>query len=277
FSKLQKNRNVPWQKENIRICLETCHKDLYHMDIGSKSEIFSMLFGATFVVQIVLAVLLIMSVISWGLIFYKLFLLNKVKRGIRNEFKSFNSSKDLASALRLLKRKSDSRLYTIGARAIGEIKALERSNLSSRSKVKVGSDNVRRVLRQVVSSEVNRLAYALSFLATCSNAAPFIGLFGTVWGIMHAFQSISLQKSAALATVAPGIAEALVATAFGLAVAIPASIAYNSFLGVLHSIESELINFAGAFLNRAQRELPWLTVESEQSDTDYRVLRDTMG
>jgi biopolymer transport protein TolQ len=114
-------------------------------------------------------------------------------------------------------------------------------------------------------------------LATCSNSAPFIGLFGTVWGIMNAFQSIGLQQSAALTTVAPGIAEALIATAFGLAVAIPASIAYNSYLGVLHTIESELINFAGAFLNRAQRELPWLTVGNEQGDTDYRELRDTMG
>jgi len=136
---------------------------------------------------------------------------------------------------------------------------LEKSSLPASSKVKVASDNIRRVLRQSVSHEMNSLSYALSFLATCTNSAPFIGLFGTVWGIMNAFHSIGVQKSAALTTVAPGIAEALIATAIGLAVAIPASIAYNSFLGLLNSIEAEMINYAGSFLNRVQRELPWLS------------------
>jgi biopolymer transport protein TolQ len=229
------------------------------MNIGNSTELLSMLAGATLVVKLVLGLLLIMSIISWALIFYKLFLLTKVKNSIRKDFESFANARDLATALRTLKQRSNSRLYVIGARAVSEIRALERSGLPQTGRSKVGADNIRRVLRQVVSSEVSKLAYALSFLATCTNSAPFIGLFGTVWGIMHAFQSIGLQQSAALATVAPGIAEALVATAFGLAVAIPASVAYNSFLGVLNSIETELVNYAGEFLNRAQRELPWLS------------------
>jgi biopolymer transport protein TolQ len=229
------------------------------MSIPAHSGLVSMLMGATVVVKIVLAILAVMSIISWTLIFYKLFLYFRVKRSLQLEIRIFEDARDLGTALRTLKKRSSSRLYLIGAKAVSEIRALEKSGLPSAGKAKVASDNIRRVLRQAVSQEVNSLAYALSFLATCTNSAPFIGLFGTVWGIMNAFQAIGVQKSAALATVAPGIAEALVATAIGLAVAIPASVAYNAFLGLLNSIESELVNFAGSFLNRAQRELPWLS------------------
>ena len=96
---------------------------------------------------------------------------------------------------------------------------------------------------------------ALSFLATSANTAPFIGLFGTVWGIMNTFHAIGAMKSASLATVAPGISEALIATAMGLLVAIPATIGYNTFHGSLGVLETRLVNFAGMFLNRVQREL----------------------
>jgi len=236
------------------------------MDIETNTSIISMLTGATIVVKVVLAILVIMSVISWALIVYKFILLTLTKKAIRKEFKDFNGAKDLASALRQLKQRRKSRLYMIGARAVTEIRALEKSGLPAANKADVASDNIRRVLRQAVSSEVGGLAYALSFLATCTNSAPFIGLFGTVWGIMNSFQSISMQQSAALTTVAPGIAEALVATAVGLAVAIPASVAYNSFLGLLNAIESELVNFAGAFLNRVQRELAWLSPGKGESE-----------
>ena len=116
-------------------------------------------------------------------------------------------------------------------------------------------DNVRRSLRQGVNIEMARLTASLSSLATAANTAPFIGLFGTVWGIMNTFHAIGAMKSASLATVAPGISEALIATALGLVVAIPATVAYNSFLGRLDQLESRLVNFAGMFLNRVQREI----------------------
>ena len=102
---------------------------------------------------------------------------------------------------------------------------------------------------------MTRLSSSLSFLATAANTAPFIGLFGTIWGIMHTFHCIGAMKSASLATVAPGISEALIATAFGLAVAIPATVGYNIFVGKLGDLESKLVNFAGMFLNRVHREL----------------------
>ena len=116
-------------------------------------------------------------------------------------------------------------------------------------------DNVRRALRQGVASEMSRLQSSLSLLATAANTAPFIGLFGTVWGIMSSFHSIGMLKTASLATVAPGISEALVATAIGLLVAVPATIGFNIFMGKIGQVDTLLVNFAGVFLNRVQREL----------------------
>jgi biopolymer transport protein TolQ len=119
----------------------------------------------------------------------------------------------------------------------------------------VVADNVRRALRQGVTEAMTKLSSSVSFLATTANTAPFIGLFGTVWGIMYSFHQIAQMKTASIATVAPGISEALIATAVGLFVAIPATIGYNSFLSMMQTIEGELVNFAGVFLNRVQREL----------------------
>ncbi|MCF8030156.1 MAG: protein TolQ [Desulfohalobiaceae bacterium] len=237
------------------------------MELAGKGGAVAMFLGATPVVKSVLLILLVMSVISWAIILYKVFLLNRVKKSISKEMETFKRAKDMGTGLRRLKEEQRSTLYNIGVQAVTEIKSLEKSGLKPASRVKVSADNVRRVLRQAVSREMDSLAYALSFLATCANSAPYIGLFGTVWGIMHSFQSIGLQQSAALASVAPGIAEALIATALGLAVAIPASIAYNSFLGQLNAIENELVNYAGAFLNRAQREIPWMSASRESQET----------
>ena len=237
------------------------------MEVAGKTGAIAMFLGATPVVKIVMLILLTMSVVSWAIIIYKLFLLNRVKRAIGREMEIFKRSKDMGSGLRNLKNNNRSILYNVGVQAVTEIKSLEKSGLHPSSRVKISSDNVRRVLRQAVSKETDSLAYALSFLATCANSAPYIGLFGTVWGIMHSFQSIGLQQSADLAAVAPGIAEALTATALGLAVAIPASIAYKSFLGQLNAIENELVNYAGAFLNRAQREIPWMSASRESHES----------
>lgn len=237
------------------------------MELAGKGGAVAMFLGATPVVKSVLLILLVMSVVSWAIILYKIFLLNRVKRALGREMEAFKRAKDLGTGLRKLKNGRRSILYSIGVHAVTEIKSLEKSGLNPASRVKISADNVRRVLRQAVSQEMDSLAYALSFLATCANSAPYIGLFGTVWGIMHAFQSIGLQQSAALAAVAPGIAEALIATALGLAVAIPASIAYNAFLGQLNAIENELVNYAGAFLNRAQREIPWMSASKESQQT----------
>jgi biopolymer transport protein TolQ len=114
---------------------------------------------------------------------------------------------------------------------------------------------VRRALRRAINSEVVRMSQMVPFLATTGNTTPFIGLFGTVWGIMNSFHGIGLRGSASLAVVAPGISEALVATAAGLAAAIPAVIAYNYFTQKIRLIETELYNFASDFQNIVERDI----------------------
>jgi biopolymer transport protein TolQ len=113
----------------------------------------------------------------------------------------------------------------------------------------------RRTLALVASEETLRLEQLLPFLATTGSSTPFIGLFGTVWGVMNAFHGIGLRGSATLATVAPGISEALIATAAGLAAAIPAVIAYNHFVSQIRVIATEMENFSDEFASYAEREL----------------------
>jgi biopolymer transport protein TolQ len=226
------------------------------MDIFAGGGFWGMISGATIVVKLVMIILVFMSLTSWTIIFFKFIVLSAAKRRSERELRSFVNADNLAMAIQVLKQSPRSNLYEVGAQGLAELKRLERAALPSTARMRTAMDTLRRVLRRAVNDEMGKLSSSLSFLATCSNAAPFIGLFGTVWGIMHSFHAIGLQKSAALTTVAPGISEALVATAIGLAVAIPATIAYNYFMGMLTRVESDLVNFAGAFLNRVQRELP---------------------
>jgi biopolymer transport protein TolQ len=126
-----------------------------------------------------------------------------------------------------------------------------------------GIENVKRTLRRAINTEMTRLTQMVPFLATTGNTTPFIGLFGTVWGIMHSFRSIGLKGSANLAVVAPGISEALIATAAGLAVAIPSVIAFNYFNQKIRVIESELQSFSADFLNIVERDI--LRIERRKS------------
>ncbi|MBW1762726.1 MAG: MotA/TolQ/ExbB proton channel family protein [Deltaproteobacteria bacterium] len=116
-------------------------------------------------------------------------------------------------------------------------------------------ENVERALQRAQSAELTRLENKVSFLATTASTAPFIGLFGTVWGIMNSFIAIHGEKSAGLDVVAPGIAEALIATAIGLAAAIPAVMAYNYFVRRIRVVDSETAAFASDYLNIIRRHL----------------------
>ena len=212
---------------------------------------FSMVANASLVAQCVLFILFIMSIGSWGLIIQKAILLGAAQRKSTAGIASFEKAANLREAVQMLGTDPASPLYSVAQKGVTEFNRSK--ELGNSSEVIV--DNVRRALRQGVASELSRLQSSFSVLATCSNTAPFIGLFGTVWGIMPSFHSIGLSKSASLATVAPGISEALVATAIGLAVAVPATIGFNLFVGKLSNIDTLLVNFAGIFLNRVQREL----------------------
>ena len=210
-----------------------------------------MILQATLVAKLVLAFLLVMSVSSWTLIIYKWITLGSAKKKALSGIERFTNARDLRDAVQSLGGDANSPLYHVAQQGVAEFNRLKEAGNSG----DVVADNVRRALRQGVNESMSKLQTSISFLATTANTAPFIGLFGTVWGIMYSFHQIGLQKSASLATVAPGISEALIATAVGLFVAIPATIGYNSFLSSMQAIESELINFAGIFLNRVQREL----------------------
>ncbi|MDQ7835219.1 MAG: MotA/TolQ/ExbB proton channel family protein [Humidesulfovibrio sp.] len=222
-----------------------------------ETGILGMMLGATLGVQAVLALLVLMSVGSWSIIFTKIILYKRTRRQVTKGYTLFNDAEDLSGGLQAVSRDGDTALSRVGLLAVGEFRKLEKADIERERKRMLVKDTLRRVLRQGVNEEMKRLSSSLSFLATCANAAPFIGLFGTVWGIMHAFHSIGLSQSAALATVAPGISEALVTTAIGLVVAIPATIAYNYLLALLGEVETELVNYAGAFLNRVEREVSW--------------------
>jgi biopolymer transport protein TolQ len=231
-----------------------------------ETGVLGMMLGATLGVQLVLAMLFGMSLWSWTIIFTKVILYKRTRRQVNQGYILFSEAADLSSGLQAVSRDGDSALSRVGLLAVGEFRKLEKADIERERKRMLVKDTLRRVLRQGVNEEMKRLSSSLSFLATCANAAPFIGLFGTVWGIMHAFHSIGLSQSAALATVAPGISEALVATGIGLMVAIPATIAYNYLLALLGEVETELVNYAGAFLNRVEREVSWASSSASRTN-----------
>jgi biopolymer transport protein TolQ len=217
-----------------------------------------MLAQSSMFIQLIMLVLLGMSVSCWTIIIAKFVSYRRFQALVRGQIENFERASDLAEAMKISRQSARSPLYEIGLSALKEIQKLEQSQLSPSVKFRIAEDNVRRVLRQGVSSHLKKLSSSLSFLAICANSSLLIGLLGTVWGIMNSFHSIGVQRGATLATVAPGISEALITTAFGLVVAIPATIFYNILWERLNTIQSDLVDFAGSFLNRAQRELPWM-------------------
>lgn len=214
-------------------------------------SVFSLFLNATLVVQLIMGLLVCLSIYSWAVIIGKWLLLHAARAKATEGLERFENAKDLRQAVQSLGGDPSSPLYAVAQQGVVEFNRSKEAGASE----EVVVDNVRRALHQGVNMELERLNRSLPVLATAANTAPFIGLFGTVWGIMNSFHAIGMMKSASLATVAPGISEALIATAIGLAVAIPATIGYNLFLGKLGGIETLLVNFAGAFLNRVQREI----------------------
>ncbi len=205
---------------------------------------------ATMVSKCVLALLLFMSVASWAYMCGKWLTLRAAQRRTLRGLEAFDGAGELSRSLPVIAADSRSPLYGITRRAVREFNRISRTGDAER----LLNDNVRRALHFGIAEEIARLKSSLALLATAANTAPFIGLFGTVWGIMHSFTAIAQMKSVSLATVAPGIAEALIATAVGLFVAIPAVCGYNMFKSMLSGIEGVCINYGGQLLNRLQHE-----------------------
>jgi biopolymer transport protein TolQ len=235
------------------------------MPVADSSAIIQMILYAGPMVRFVLLILLFFSVVSWAIIFAKHFSIRKARKESARFLDLFWDSRDLSEAFASSKRLERSPLAKVFRVAYVELKKVNRSQSSSTgdegtgqvslSQKMVGVDNVKRALRRAVNMELTGLGKALPFLATTGNTTPFIGLFGTVWGIMNSFRGIGLKGSANLAVVAPGISEALIATAAGLAAAIPAVVAYNYFTNKVRVLESEMHNFSADFLNLIERDL----------------------
>ena len=222
---------------------------------------------ASLMVKFVLLLLLFFSVMSWSIIIIKLRYIRKAYRESDIFLDYFWKSRDLASAFTKAKQLAGSPVARIFRIGYAELRKLNTSgkpgddgdvdDAAARTLKQEfsGSGNVNRALRRAINTEMTRLTQMVPFLATTGNTTPFIGLFGTVWGIMNSFHGIGQRGSASLAVVAPGISEALVATAAGLAVAIPAVIAFNHFMQKIRVIESELHSFSADFLNILERDI----------------------
>ena len=214
--------------------------------------------SANLVVQLVLLVLTGLSVISWAIIINKrrqLKALNNANRPFEDAFWKANSLDDIFDGL---KNHPDSSLANVFRAGYLELRKIADSNLAEKRDDKnppllTGIDNLQRALNKSIDNELSLLENRLSLLATTGSTGPFIGLFGTVWGIMGSFQKIGQTGMASLAVVAPGISEALIATAIGLFAAIPATVAYNFFVTETKKQELSLNNFAADFLNIAKR------------------------
>ena len=219
--------------------------------LPSNLDLIQMILNAGLMVQLVLFLLLFFSVTCWAIIIMKYRYLRRAFQESAQFVDFFWKSPDLTEAFNRAKSLTGSPVARVFRVGYVELKKLQRSagggggaDAPSLNGHFHGGDNVRRALRRAINSEVARMGQMVPFLATTGNTTPFIGLFGTVWGIMNSFHGIGLRGSASLAVVAPGISEALVATAAGLAAAIPAVIAYNYFTQKIRLIDTELNNFA---------------------------------
>lgn len=220
-----------------------------------ETGILGMMLGATLGVQLVLGLLVLMSLWSWTIIFTKVILYKRTRRQVTQGYTLFNDAPDLSEGLQAVSRDGNTALSRVGLLAVGEFRKLEKAEIDRERKRMLVKDTLRRVLRQGVNEEMKRLSSSLSFLATCANAAPFIGLFGTVWGIKHSFEQIAISQNTNLAVVAPGIAEALLATGVGLVAAIPAVVFYNKLNADSERIVGGYEGFADEFATILSRQL----------------------
>ena len=217
-------------------------------------SIIQLVLHASFVVQLVMLLLLLVSITSWAAIFRKLRSF-KQTRALNDEFErdfwSGTSLNDLyASAVQNAKHAGPmERIFASGMR---EYQKLRERRIGDPSAL---LDGARRAMRASQQRELDEAESNLSFLASVASVSPYVGLFGTVWGIMHAFTGLASLQQVTLATVAPGIAEALVATAIGLFAAIPAVVAYNRFAHDIDRVANMLETFIEEFSNILQRNL----------------------
>ena len=205
-------------------------------------SLWKLFLRADFVVKFVIVLLIACSIFSWALIFDKFKLFKNINKSIEDFEKKFWKAKSAESFSNSLPANSNDPAVLIFKLAMAELLKTKRQSSS------VQAARVGRVLEIATDNEIKKVEKNFTFLATVGSTAPFIGLFGTVWGIMNSFQSIAISRNTSLAIVAPGIAEALFATALGLLAAIPAVVAYNKFNTDSQKYSQKLENFSKRFL-----------------------------
>ena len=223
------------------------------MNATQDLSILSLIWNASAVVQFVMALLLGVSLTSWYWIFRKLFSIRRARNQTEKFEKDFWSGNDLNSLYQSAVNNRHAtgaleRIFEAGFREYLKLKG--QKNADSSAIV----DGARRAMRATYQREMDNLEAHLAFLASVGSVSPYVGLLGTVWGIMHSFRGLSTMQQATLAAVAPGIAEALVATAIGLFAAIPAVVAYNRFSHDVDRIAVRFESFMEEFSNILQRQ-----------------------
>jgi biopolymer transport protein TolQ len=220
--------------------------------MSADMSFYHLIAGASFVVQLVMLLLLTVSVVSWTMIFRRHAALREAREAADAFEGRFWSGGDLSTLYREVSAQEES----IGMAGIFHAGFSEFARLRSQQGVEPRAvvEGAQRVMRVVLSREMDSLETHLSFLATVGSTSPYVGLFGTVWGIMNAFRGLGNAQQATLAMVAPGIAEALIATAMGLFAAIPAVIAYNRYSNDVERLINRYDNFLEEFSTILQRQ-----------------------
>lgn len=229
-------------------------------NVGVSSSNFNALLDASLAVKLVILILASLSILCWGIGWTKHQELKQLKQSnteFDHLFWKSNSLDDLFEKVPSTTTSSHAKVFRA---AYAEMKKIADSPLLNKSintdtdtPQLSGLDNLERSMRKAIENQVSDMESKLTILASTGSTGPFIGLFGTVWGIMNSFQKIAQTGSASLAAVAPGISEALITTAIGLAAAIPAVIIYNHFISVIKKEETSLNNFSFDFLNIVKR------------------------
>ena len=223
------------------------------MNVTHDMSVLSLITGASVLVQLVMAGLLLCSLFSWYYIFVKVFTFRRATQQSEKFEKDFWSGGDLNE---LFQRAVNSRESAGTMERLFESGFREYTKLRKQSGHDIAAvmDGTRRAMRATYQREMEGLESHLSFLASVGSVSPYVGLFGTVWGIMNSFRGLANVAQATLGTVAPGIAEALIATAMGLFAAIPAVVAYNRFAGDLNTLATKFDSFTEEFSNILQRQ-----------------------
>ena len=225
------------------------------MNVTQDLDIFTLILHASIVVKVVMLLLLVVSFMSWMFIFQKWFSIRRAAAQTDKFEREFWSGNDLNALYQGAVNQrhtigSLERIFEAGFREFAKLRSGQRAGTDASDMV----DGARRAMRATFQREMDFLERHLAFLASTGSVSPYVGLFGTVWGIMHAFRSLANVQQATLAQVAPGIAEALVATAIGLFAAIPAVVAYNRYSHDIERLANRFESFMEEFSNILHRQ-----------------------